>query len=101
MAKKQNAASTSAAGAALARVAKPAAPRVKSATHSKALTTETPVSTDNRVIAPEAQLESVAIDPREAIAKLAYSYWEARGYQGGDAVEDWVRAEREYSRGLA
>ena len=29
----------------------------------------------------------------EAIANLAYSYWEARGRQGGSAVEDWLRAE--------
>lgn len=29
------------------------------------------------------------------IARLAYSYWEARGKQGGSAVEDWQRAERE------
>jgi hypothetical protein len=26
---------------------------------------------------------------------LAYAYWEARGCQGGSAVEDWLRAERE------
>jgi Protein of unknown function (DUF2934) len=32
---------------------------------------------------------------REAIARLAYSYWEARGYQGGSPEEDWTRAERE------
>jgi hypothetical protein len=30
----------------------------------------------------------------EEIARLAYSYWEARGRQGGDAWEDWLRAER-------
>jgi hypothetical protein len=29
------------------------------------------------------------------IAELAYSYWEARGRQGGSAEEDWLRAERE------
>jgi hypothetical protein len=28
---------------------------------------------------------------------LAYSYWESRGYQGGDPLEDWVRAEQELS----
>ena len=32
---------------------------------------------------------------REDIARLAYSYWEARGRQGGSALEDWLRAERE------
>ena len=31
---------------------------------------------------------------REAIAELAYSYWEARGFQGGSPDEDWLRAER-------
>ena len=31
----------------------------------------------------------------EQIAKLAYSYWEARGCQGGSAEEDWFRAQRE------
>ena len=32
---------------------------------------------------------------RERVARLAYSYWEARGFQGGSADEDWYRAERE------
>ena len=31
------------------------------------------------------------------ISRLAYSYWEARGYQGGSPEEDWLRAERELS----
>jgi hypothetical protein len=29
------------------------------------------------------------------VAHLAYSYWEARGYQGGSPDEDWLRAEQE------
>jgi hypothetical protein len=29
------------------------------------------------------------------IARLAYSYWEARGYQGGSPEEDWYRAQTE------
>jgi hypothetical protein len=32
---------------------------------------------------------------REEVARLAYSYWEARGCQGGSPWEDWFRAERE------
>ena len=28
------------------------------------------------------------------IANLAYSYWEARGCQGGSPEEDWLRAEQ-------
>jgi hypothetical protein len=32
------------------------------------------------------------------IADLAYSYWEARGFQGGSPWEDWFRAEEELKR---
>jgi len=34
---------------------------------------------------------------RDAVARLAYSYWEARGYQGGSPEADWLRAEQEIS----
>jgi hypothetical protein len=38
-------------------------------------------------------------DPsRDETARLAYSYWEARGYAGGSSEEDWLRAERELRR---
>jgi len=33
--------------------------------------------------------------PREEIALLAHSYWEARGHHGGSPDEDWQRAEQE------
>jgi len=41
--------------------------------------------------------ETAANDTPEIdeIARLAYSYWEARGRQGGSPEEDWVRAEHE------
>lgn len=50
--------------------------------------------------APEPAIASVtkAAAPhvtQEEIAKLAYTYWIARGYAEGGAEEDWVRAERE------
>jgi len=32
---------------------------------------------------------------QEDIAQLAYSFWEARGYQGGSPEQDWLRAEEE------
>ncbi len=38
---------------------------------------------------------AAAAPSQEEIARLAYSYWEARGMQGGSAVDDWLRAERE------
>ena len=34
------------------------------------------------------------------IARLAYSYWESRGYQGGTPEEDWLRAEQELNSRL-
>lgn len=62
-----------------ARVAK--APRVNAARHVRAA------------------VESIA-EPKEnaseVIARMAYSYWEARGGEDGNAIEDWLRAEHEY-----
>jgi DUF2934 family protein len=44
---------------------------------------------------------SAASPTQEEIARLAYSYWEARGYEGGSPEEDWFRAERELRSKLA
>lgn len=67
-----------------ARAAKPKTPRVTAAKHSKTVSTEaTPAPTVTEV-------------DTEVIAKIAYSYWESRGGHGGSALEDGVRAEREY-----
>jgi hypothetical protein len=74
--------------------------------HAPAKRTTDPVvesspSTDSITsTAVEAQAESsnpVVTDAPtfDRIAQLAYSYWEARGYQGGSPDEDWLRAERE------
>ena len=42
------------------------------------------------------QAKSEQATPSQAeIAALAYSYWEARGRDGGSQLEDWFRAERE------
>jgi hypothetical protein len=38
---------------------------------------------------------------REAIARLAYSYWEARGRQDDSPDEHWLRAEAELRNRLA
>lgn len=74
--------------------AKPRAPRVTSAKHSKTVASEPVVET------PVAKTPVVAViaveNPQEAIAKIAYGYWEARGYMGGDQVQDWLRAEAEF-----
>lgn len=48
---------------------------------------------ETAVETPVAQSE-VTIS-QDAIARLAYSYWEARGRQAGSPEQDWFRAERE------
>jgi hypothetical protein len=79
-------------------------PRVSSAKHSKTVTLEATAPetvTATLVEAPVAASTPESrsgINPQEAIAKIAYGYWVARGYQGGNAHEDWLRAEREYLR---
>jgi len=50
------------------------------------------VSAGQETAAP-AQLTEVSM--REKIALLAYSFWEARGGQGGSPEEDWYRAEQQ------
>lgn len=40
-----------------------------------------------------------APDPAD-VARLAYSYWESRGGNGGSAEEDWLRAEQELRQRL-
>ena len=64
--------------------------RSHSAKHSKAVSAPIPESTI-------AETTVTVLYDRDAIARLAYSYWEARGRQGGSQIEDWVRAEKEFA----
>jgi hypothetical protein len=87
------------AAAASARAAKPKTPRVKTAQHSKAASIEQVVT---QALSDPASPESTDSDhPHDAIARIAYSLWEARGCQSGSALEDWELAEREYRQRLA
>ena len=43
----------------------------------------------------ETEVISDNFPSHEDVAVLAYSYWEARGFQGGSPEEDWLRAEQE------
>ena len=50
------------------------------------------------IAVPELRAEPVAVSvepTNEEIAKLAYSYYVARGYQPGDQAQDWFRAVTE------
>ena len=44
---------------------------------------------------PVVETPTAPISEQDEIAKLAFSYWEARGCQGGSPEEDWARAEQE------
>jgi hypothetical protein len=46
-------------------------------------------------VAPVAAMVTPAESFQDAVARLAYSYWEARGCQGGSPEADWLRAEQE------
>ena len=67
----------------------PALPATEAAEPALVLSEATPSVTN--LAAPVA-----AVEPsRDAVARLAYFYWESRGCQGGSAEEDWLRAEME------
>jgi hypothetical protein len=59
------------------------------------------VSSTSEISSPASALTTEPVIDREAIALLAYSYWEARGFLGGSPEEDWLRAERELRTGMA
>ena len=71
----------------------PARRKSTTAVHKKHASTqpETVLAKPAPVPAPAASHEPT----REEIALLAYSYWQARGYQNGDSAADWIRAEGE------
>jgi hypothetical protein len=81
-----------------ARAAKPNTPRVTAAKHSKVVSSES-VLVESAAI--ETAVQASSEHSAEAIAKIAYGYWESRGYRGGSPLEDWVRAEHEYRQRLA
>ena len=77
------------------RTSKPQSPRAKSTavTHRHKKLETAPVAAELRVeVVPVAQ---PAEPTQEEVAKLAYSYYVARGYQPGNPSEDWFRAVTE------
>ena len=106
MPKKQPIAKASVTSAVPARVAKPRTPRAPAVKkHSKAQSIDPVVEETVIEVVAVPSVQQLAVQPasvkpsedrREAIAKIAYAYWEARGRQHGSADEDWTRAEAEY-----
>lgn len=43
----------------------------------------------------ETPMAKAAVVTQEAIAQLAYSYWQTRGFESGSPEQDWLRAEQE------
>jgi Protein of unknown function (DUF2934) len=72
----------------------------KPATRAKAPSTNAPVKRHKKAAPPVAS-ETAATEERsrsvayEDVARLAFSYWEQRGYQHGSPDTDWLRAEQE------
>ena len=72
-------------------------PRTSRSSKLKKETSETGPAKHRKVSAPEpvATAPVITTPSHDEIAKLAYSYWIARGYTHGSPEEDWLRAERE------
>ena len=68
-----------------------ASPRVRTVKHSKAVG-----PADNASVVSTPVVITPAAPGHDAIAKIAYGYWEARGYEHGSSEQDWLRAEQEY-----
>jgi hypothetical protein len=76
--------------AASAPVRAAAKPRVKTVKHSKAASTPA-----TAVEVETVEVETVTLSAHDQIAKIAYGYWEARGFEAGSPEQDWLRAEQE------
>jgi hypothetical protein len=84
-------------------MAAPARRKTTSSPHKKhtATQSETPMEPVATAVVPVEPVAEPLSEPKaaapsqEEIAALAYSYWEARGCQGGSPEEDWLRAEQE------
>src|SRR3954452_17312667 len=81
---------TNAAGTAPAR-RKAGSP--KRAAHSATVENCSAPAIENSITPEVASAESVIEITSDAVAKLAYTYWIARGCQDGSPEDDWFRAE--------
>lgn len=73
-------------------------PRVKTVKHSKAAAAPVAGNDVETIEMETIEMKTVTPSAHEQIAKIAYGYWEARGFQAGCQEQDWLRAEREFLR---
>jgi len=79
-------------------VAEPKKKAARSTTAAKPKSTTSPVAHKHhakKTVPDEIQPSPVIAISHEEIARLAYTYWEARGCQGSSPDQDWLRAESE------
>lgn len=62
---------------------------------AKAVETSSVSAAEPETVASPVVVNAAEKPSQETIAALAYSYWVARGYEGGSPEEDWLRAEQE------
>lgn len=68
------------------------AKKAKAPTKPKATVGTTKKTTTKQTVAEKV---TATTPTHEEIARLAQQYWAERGWQDGQAVQDWLRAERE------
>ena len=85
-------------GAAPVRARKHAPAKRTTATAVESSPSINPTDPTNLEVQTSSSYSAVTFDD---VAKLAYSYWEARGFQGGCPEEDWLRAEQELNAKFA
>ena len=70
----------------------------RSARPTVAEVTDTPASEPETLAAAPAVIAAMSPESfHDAVATLAFSYWQDRGCQGGSPEADWLRAEQELS----
>lgn len=76
---------------------RPAAPRTRSKRPAASIEIPAPDFPQAEPGAePQPEIARLLASPsQDEIARLAYTYWADRGYQGGSSEEDWLRAEQE------
>jgi hypothetical protein len=80
------------------RAVSAAAPAKKTSTRKKSAAKIAELNSGLSTSESNEEILRPAVSEYEQIELLAYSFWEARGCQGGSPEEDWYQAEQEFRR---